>query len=189
MMSTMRYSSPASGEPIIQPNQDVVLGIYYLTKESADEGKVVRAFVDVHEVKRLSCKTNKSSRKIKVRVLVGDTKKTLETTVGRCLLYEIMPAGVDFTRVNKTQKKKDILNLISHIYDFGLKESVLFADQSMYLGFEYSTTSGASIGVNDFRIPDDKDNIINSAQGEVQGIEEIIRIWFTHQGRKIQQNY
>ena len=123
--------------------------------------------------------------KIKVRVLVGDTKKTLETTVGRCLLYEIMPAGVDFTRVNKTQKKKDILNLISHIYkDFGLKESVLFADQLMYLGFEYSTTSGASIGVNDFEIPDDKDNIINSAQGEVQGIEEQFESGLLTKGEK-----
>ena len=186
MMSTNNILSPASGEPIIQPNQDVVLGIYYLTKESADEGKAVRAFVDVHEVKRAYlAKQISLHEKIKVRVLVGDTKKTLETTVGRCLLYEIMPAGVDFTRVNKTQKKKDILNLISHIYkDFGLKESVLFADQLMYLGFEYSTTSGASIGVNDFEIPDDKDNIINSAQGEVQGIEEQFESGLLTKGEK-----
>ncbi len=186
MMSTNNILSPASGEPIIQPNQDVVLGIYYLTKESADEGKAVRAFVDVHEVKRAYlAKQISLHEKIKVRVLVGDTKKTLETTVGRCLLYEIMPAGVDFTRVNKTQKKKDILNLISHIYkDFGLKESVLFADQLMYLGFEYSTTSGASIGVNDFEIPDDKDNIINSAQEEVQGIEEQFESGLLTKGEK-----
>ena len=186
MMSTNNILSPASGEPIIQPNQDVVLGIYYLTKESADEGKAVRAFVDVHEVKRAYlAKQISLHEKIKVRVLVGDTKNTLETTVGRCLLYEIMPAGVDFTRVNKTQKKKDILNLISHIYkDFGLKESVLFADQLMYLGFEYSTTSGASIGVNDFEIPDDKDNIINSAQGEVQGIEEQFESGLLTKGEK-----
>ena len=186
MMSTNNILSPASGEPIIQPNQDVVLGIYYLTKESADEGKAVRAFVDVHEVKRAYlAKQISLHEKIKVRVFVGDTKKTLETTVGRCLLYEIMPAGVDFTRVNKTQKKKDILNLISHIYkDFGLKESVLFADQLMYLGFEYSTTSGASIGVNDFEIPDDKDNIINSAQGEVQGIEEQFESGLLTKGEK-----
>ena len=186
MMSTNNILSPASGEPIIQPNQDVVLGIYYLTKDSADEGKAVRAFVDVHEVKRAYlAKQISLHEKIKVRVLVGDAKNTLETTVGRCLLYEIMPAGVDFTRVNKTQKKKDILNLISHIYkDFGLKESVLFADQLMYLGFEYSTTSGASIGVNDFEIPDDKDNIINSAQGEVQGIEEQFESGLLTKGEK-----
>ena len=186
MMSTNNILSPASGEPIIQPNQDVVLGIYYLTKDSADEGKAVRAFVDVHEVKRAYlAKQISLHEKIKVRVLAGDEKNTLETTVGRCLLYEIMPAGVDFTRVNKTQKKKDILNLISHIYkDFGLKESVLFADQLMYLGFEYSTTSGASIGVNDFEIPDDKDNIINSAQGEVQGIEEQFESGLLTKGEK-----
>ncbi len=186
MMSTNNILSPASGEPIIQPNQDVVLGIYYLTKESADEGKQVRAFIDVHEVKRAYLEKQISlHEKIKVRVLVGDTKSTLETTVGRCLLYEIMPSGVDFTRVNKTQKKKDILNLISHIYkDFGLKDSVLFADQLMYLGFEYSTVSGASIGVNDFEIPDDKNNIIGSAQGEVQGIEEQFESGLLTKGEK-----
>ena len=117
--------------------------------------------------------------------MVGDNRSTLETTVGRCLLYEIMPSGVDFTKVNKTLKKKDIVNLISEIYkDFGLKESVLFADQLMYLGFEYSTISGSSIGVNDFEIPDDKDSIINSAEGEVQGIEEQFESGLLTKGEK-----
>tara|TARA_B100001057_G_scaffold62453_1_gene55926 strand:+ start:7157 stop:11275 length:4119 start_codon:yes stop_codon:yes gene_type:complete len=186
MMSTNNILSPASGEPIIQPNQDVVLGIYYLTKESADEGKEIRAFVDVHEVKRAYLEKQIGlHEKIKVRVLVGDNRSTLETTVGRCLLYEIMPSGVDFTKVNKTLKKKDIVNLISEIYkDFGLKESVLFADQLMYLGFEYSTISGSSIGVNDFEIPDDKDSIINSAEGEVQGIEEQFESGLLTKGEK-----
>ena len=186
MMSTNNILSPASGEPIIQPNQDVVLGIYYLTKESADEGKEVRAFIDVHEVKRAYLEKQIGlHEKIKVRVLVGDNRSTLETTVGRCLLYEIMPSGVDFTKVNKTLKKKDIVNLISEIYkDFGLKESVLFADQLMYLGFEYSTISGSSIGVNDFEIPDDKDSIINSAEGEVQGIEEQFESGLLTKGEK-----
>ena len=96
-----------------------------------------------------------------------------------------MPSGVDFTKVNKTLKKKDIVNLISEIYkDFGLKESVLFADQLMYLGFEYSTISGSSIGVNDFEIPDDKDSIINSAEGEVQGIEEQFESGLLTKGEK-----
>ena len=186
MMSTNNILSPASGEPIIQPNQDVVLGIYYLTKESADEGKEIRAFIDVHEVKRAYLEKQIGlHEKIKVRVLVGDNRSTLETTVGRCLLYEIMPSGVDFTKVNKTLKKKDIVNLISEIYkDFGLKESVLFADQLMYLGFEYSTISGSSIGVNDFEIPDDKDSIINSAEGEVQGIEEQFESGLLTKGEK-----
>ena len=186
MMSTNNILSPASGEPIIQPNQDVVLGIYYLTKESADEGKEIRAFIDEHEVKRAYLEKQIGlHEKIKVRVLVGDNRSTLETTVGRCLLYEIMPSGVDFTKVNKTLKKKDIVNLISEIYkDFGLKESVLFADQLMYLGFEYSTISGSSIGVNDFEIPDDKDSIINSAEGEVQGIEEQFESGLLTKGEK-----
>ena len=186
MMSTNNILSPASGEPIIQPNQDVVLGIYYLTKEDFDLPGEGRSFVDVHEVKRafLEKQVNLHT-KIKVRVQEGDTKSLYETTVGRCLLYEIMPNGLDFNKVNKTLKKKDILNLIAHVYkDFGLKESVLFADKLMYLGFEYSTSSGASIGVNDFEIPDEKTSIITGAQSEVQNIEQQFESGLLTKGEK-----
>ena len=186
MMSTNNILSPASGEPIIQPNQDVVLGIYYLTKENNNSIGQGRAFVDVHEVKRAYLEKQVSLHtKIKVRVLIDDEKKVVETTVGRCLLFEIMPNGISFDRVNKTLKKKDILNLISDVYrNFGLKESVLFADNLMYLGFEYSTLSGASIGVNDFEIPDDKNLIINDAQQEVQGIEQQFESGLLTKGEK-----
>ena len=186
MMSTNNILSPASGEPIIQPNQDVVLGIYYLTKENNNSIGQGRAFVDVHEVKRAYLEKQVSLHtKIKVRVLIDDEKKVVETTVGRCLLFEIMPNGVSFDRVNKTLKKKDILNLISDVYrNFGLKESVLFADSLMYLGFEYSTLSGASIGVNDFEIPDDKNLIIDDAQKEVQGIEQQFESGLLTKGEK-----
>ena len=174
MMSTNNILSPASGEPIIQPNQDVVLGIYYLTKEDFNLPGEGRTFVDVHEVKRafLEKQINLHTR-IKVRVNEVDSKKLYETTVGRCLMYEIVPKGLAFEKVNKTLKKRDLLDLIASVYkDFGLKESVLFADNLMYLGFEYSTSSGASIGVNDFEIPDDKTSIISSAENEVQNIEQ-----------------
>jgi len=186
MMSTNNILSPASGEPIIQPNQDVVLGIYYLTKENNNSAGQGRAFVDVHEVKRAYLEKQVSLHtKIKVRVLIDDEKKVVETTVGRCLLFEIMPNGISFDRVNKTQKKKDLLNLISDVYrNFGLKESVLFADSLMYLGFEYSTLSGASIGVNDFEIPDDKNLIIDNAQQEVQGIEQQFESGLLTKGEK-----
>jgi DNA-directed RNA polymerase subunit beta' len=186
MMSTNNILSPASGEPIIQPNQDVVLGIYYLTKENNNSVGQGRAFVDVHEVKRAYLEKQVSLHtKIKVRVLIDDEKKVVETTVGRCLLFEIMPNGISFDRVNKTQKKKDLLNLISDVYrNFGLKESVLFADSLMYLGFEYSTLSGASIGVNDFEIPDDKNLIIDNAQQEVQGIEQQFESGLLTKGEK-----
>ena len=186
MMSTNNILSPASGEPIIQPNQDVVLGIYYLTKENNNSIGQGRAFVDVHEVKRAYLEKQVSLHtKIKVRVLIDDEKKVVETTVGRCLLFEIMPNGISFDRVNKTLKKKDILNLISDVYrNFGLKESVLFADSLMYLGFEYSTLSGASIGVNDFEIPDDKNLIIDNAQQEVQGIEQQFESGLLTKGEK-----
>jgi len=186
MMSTNNILSPASGEPIIQPNQDVVRGIYYLTKENNNSAGQGRAFVDVHEVKRAYLEKQVSLHtKIKVRVLIDDEKKVVETTVGRCLLFEIMPNGISFDRVNKTQKKKDLLNLISDVYrNFGLKESVLFADSLMYLGFEYSTLSGASIGVNDFEIPDDKNLIIDNAQQEVQGIEQQFESGLLTKGEK-----
>ncbi len=186
MMSTNNILSPASGEPIIQPNQDVVLGIYYLTKENNNSIGQGRAFVDVHEVKRAYLEKQVSLHtKIKVRVLIDDEKKVVETTVGRSLLFEIMPNGISFDRVNKTLKKKDILNLISDVYrNFGLKESVLFADSLMYLGFEYSTLSGASIGVNDFEIPDDKNLIIDGAQQEVQGIEQQFESGLLTKGEK-----
>tara|TARA_E500000178_G_scaffold249667_1_gene246255 strand:- start:3248 stop:7366 length:4119 start_codon:yes stop_codon:yes gene_type:complete len=186
MMSTNNILSPASGEPIIQPNQDVVLGIYYLTKENNNSIGQGRAFVDVHEVKRAYLEKQVSLHtKIKVRVLIDDEKKVVETTVGRSLLFEIMPNGISFDRVNKTLKKKDILNLISDVYrNFGLKESVLFADSLMYLGFEYSTLSGASIGVNDFEIPDDKNLIIDGAQQEVLGIEQQFESGLLTKGEK-----
>ncbi|MDA0344839.1 MAG: DNA-directed RNA polymerase subunit beta' [Proteobacteria bacterium] len=186
MMSTNNILSPASGEPIIQPNQDVVLGIYYLTKENNNSVGQGRAFVDVHEVKRAYLEKQVSLHtKIKVRVLIDDEKKVVETTVGRCLLFEIMPNGLSFERVNRILKKKDILNLISYVYrNFGLKESVLFADNLMYLGFEYSTLSGASIGVNDFEIPDDKNLLIDDAQQEVQSIEQQFESGLLTKGEK-----
>ena len=186
MMSTNNILSPASGEPIIQPNQDVVLGIYYLTKENNNAAGQGRAFVDVHEVKRAYLEKQVTLHtKIKVRVLVDDEKQVVETTVGRCLLFEIMPAGISFERINRTLKKKDILNLISYVYrHFGLKESVIFADNLMYLGFEYSTLSGASIGVNDFEIPDNKNLIINDAQQEVQNIEQQFESGLLTKGEK-----
>ena len=186
MMSTNNILSPASGEPIIQPNQDVVLGIYYLSKEDFDLPGEGRSFVDVHEVKRAFLeKQINLHTKVKVRVKEGDEKKLYETTVGRCLLYEIMPTGLEFERVNKTMKKKDLLNLIASVYkDFGLKESVLFADKLMYLGFEYSTSSGASIGVNDFEIPDNKTAIITNAENEVQSIEQQFESGLLTKGEK-----
>ena len=186
MMSTNNILSPASGEPIIQPNQDVVLGIYYLTKEDFNLPGEGRTFVDVHEVKRAFLDKQVSLHtRIKVRVNEIDCKKLYETTVGRCLMYEIVPKGLAFEKVNKILKKRDLLDLIATVYkDFGLKESVLFADNLMYLGFEYSTSSGASIGVNDFEIPDNKTEIISNAENEVQNIEQQFESGLLTKGEK-----
>ena len=186
MMSTNNILSPASGEPIIQPNQDVVLGVYYLTKEDKDVEEKIRTFVDVHEVKRAYLEKQVSLHsKVNVRIKKAEGSKIVSTTVGRCLFFEIMPQELDFEEVNKTFKKKDILKLIYKVYrDFGLKESVLFADKLMYLGFEYSTTSGASIGVNDFEIPDDKNEIISKAESEVKNIEQQFESGLLTKGEK-----
>ncbi len=186
MMSTNNILSPASGEPIIQPNQDVVLGVYYLTKEDKDVEEKTRTFVDVHEVKRAYLEKQVSLHsKVNVRIKKAEGSKIVSTTVGRCLFFEIMPQELDFEEVNKTFKKKDILKLIYKVYrDFGLKESVLFADKLMYLGFEYSTTSGASIGVNDFEIPDDKNEIISKAESEVKNIEQQFESGLLTKGEK-----
>lgn len=181
MMSTNNILSPANGEPIIVPSQDVVLGLYYMTRERVNglgEGMV---FANVDEVHRAY--QNKSvglHARIKVRlpqnklVLGGDANKLtlVETSVGRVLLSEILPEGMTFDCVNRTMNKKAISALINQCYHHvGLKETVIFADQLMYTGFYYATRSGASIGINDLVIPEVKADIIAASEEEVKEIE------------------
>jgi len=182
MMSTNNILSPASGDPIIVPSQDVVLGLYYMTREKINARGEGMKFADIAEVQRAydSGMVDLHAR-IKARfkeVTFTEEGERVErmlfedTTVGRMLVWNIMPEGMAFELVNKALVKKAISRLIDVCYrSVGLKATVIFADQLMYMGFAYSTRSGTSIGVNDFVIPDEKNEMIAKADAEVQDIE------------------
>ncbi|SBT18366.1 DNA-directed RNA polymerase subunit beta' [Marinomonas gallaica] len=195
MMSTNNILSPANGEPIIVPSQDVVLGLYYMTRDKINAKGEGMAFADIKEVHRAyGSKQVELHAKIKVRVSEVDT--TLEgekvpatfiadTTVGRALLFDIVPDGLPFSVINQPMKKKAISNLINQCYrKVGLKETCIFADQLMYTGFEYATASGSSVGVDDFVIPPEKATIIAQAEEEVKEIEYQFADGLVTQGEK-----
>lgn len=183
MMSTNNILSPANGEPIIVPSQDVVLGLYYLTRlkvNALGEGMI---FSDTNEIHRAyENGVVELQAKIKARIkehvkneATGEIKQNIrliETTVGRALLSELLPKGMSFDLVNRAMNKKAISGLINTCYrDVGLKATVIFADQLMYMGFHYATKSGVSIGVNDLVIPKEKADIIAQAEEEVGKIQ------------------
>src|SRR6187549_3031663 len=182
MMSSNNILSPANGEPIIVPSQDVVLGIYYMTRERANARGEGMVFADAEEV-HLAYESNavELHTKIKVRVVeytVTDGKatakkpRTVDTTVGRALLSEILPKGLSFDLVNADMTKKAISGLINVCYRIlGLKETVVFADQLMYTGFQYATRSGMSFGIDDIIIPEQKVKIVDKATIEVKEIQ------------------
>ena len=195
MMSTNNILSPANGDPIIVPSQDVVLGIYFMTRDRINAKGEGMVFADVAEVQRAyGAKHVDLQAKVKVRVTeyvksedgsMQATDVVTDTTVGRALLSEIMPKGLPYSLINQTMKKKGISTLINACYrNVGLKETVIFADQLMYTGFAYATRSGASVGVNDFVIPDKKEIIINGAEDEVREIEAQFRDGLVTQGEK-----
>ncbi|WP_445620734.1 DNA-directed RNA polymerase subunit beta' [Kushneria sp. Sum13] len=184
MMSTNNVLSPANGDPIIVPSQDVVLGLYYMTRERIGAKGEGMAFSDLNEVER-AFGTQSVDLHARIRVRLSEWARDEEsgelveqvsvkdTTVGRALLYRIVPRGMPFEMVDKSMKKKAISQLINAGYRLvGLKETVIFADQLMYTGFRLATWSGASIGVNDFVIPDSKKEIIEAAEDEVKEIED-----------------
>lgn len=174
MMSTNNVLSPANGEPIIVPSQDVVLGIYYVTRERVNAKGEGMVFTDVSEVHRAySAKAADLHAKIRVRVDTGEGKiELVESTVGRALLSELLPKGLPFSCVNQTLTKKAISRLINQCYrQVGLKETVIFADQLMYFGFRYATLSGSSIGIDDLVIPKAKAGMVQRAEDEVKEIE------------------
>ncbi|MGB5472668.1 MAG: DNA-directed RNA polymerase subunit beta' [Gammaproteobacteria bacterium] len=182
MMSSNNILSPANGEPIIVPWQDVVLGLYYLTRESINAKGEGMVFADVSEVHR-AYSTGAVSVHARVRVRIprleldenGEThevKGLVDTTVGRSLLSEILPRGLTFDLVNRDMTKKAISGLINACYRrVGLKETVIFADQLMYMGFSYATRSAVSFGINDMTIPEVKAKILEDAEDEVLEIQ------------------
>ncbi|MDE2225226.1 MAG: DNA-directed RNA polymerase subunit beta' [Xanthomonadaceae bacterium] len=183
MMSTNNILSPANGDPIIVPTQDVVLGLYYMTRELAGAKGEGMAFADVSEVRRAyDTKAAELHAKVKVRIREvevaadGSRKEKItltDTTVGRALLAEILPEGLAFSRMNTELTKKAISKLINACYrELGLKDTVVFADQLMYTGYRFATISGISIGIDDMKIPDEKKAILEEAEKEVVEIQE-----------------
>lgn len=191
MMSTNNVLSPANGEPIIVPSQDVVLGLYYMTRERvnakgegmifADAREVHRAYetgkVDLHAKVKVRFKQAEIAGKIKADEEEGESGEiggtvVIETTVGRVLLWEILPRGMAFDLVNREFTKKSVSQLLNSCYrNLGLKAAVIFADQLMYTGFSYAARSGISIGVDDLVVPSSKPEIIARAEDEVREIE------------------
>ncbi|WP_293008717.1 DNA-directed RNA polymerase subunit beta' [Nitrosomonas sp.] len=182
MMSTNNVLSPANGEPIIVPSQDIVLGLYYATREKVGACGEGMLFQDVSEVSRAYESRNvELNARIIVRIKEygvntdGDRYEKItryETTVGRTLLFEIFPPELPFSLLNKTLKKKEISKLINASFRrCGLRETVIFADKLMYAGFTYATRAGISICADDMLIPTQKGDIIAEAEQEVKEIE------------------
>ena len=183
MMSTNNILSPANGEPIIVPSQDVVLGLYYMTRSLVNKKGEGMAFANIAEVKRAyDNRVVELHARVKVRIteVVTDEEgnkqnKTsiVETTIGRALLAEILPEGLPFALANTELTKKNISRLINSSYrQLGLKDTVVFADKLMYTGFAYATRAGVSIGIDDMLIPDEKKGILTEAEAEVLEIQE-----------------
>jgi len=195
MMSTNNVLLPADGEPVIVPSQDVVLGVYWMTRDRVNDLGEGMRFSDIEEVARAYANRQVGLQaKIKVRVhekIIDDEGQWHEhsvihdTTVGRALVFEIVPDGIPYAEINKTMVNKDMSRLINLCYrNVGLKETVIFADQLMYMGYEYSTRSGASIGVEDFVIPAEKAAIIDRSEDEIREIESQFSSGLVTQGEK-----
>jgi DNA-directed RNA polymerase subunit beta' len=181
MMATNNILSPANGEPVIIPSQDVVLGLYYMSRELVNEKGEGLKFADVAELKR-AYYNNEVSLHAKITVRIEETDVTLpepeqtktirvNTTVGRAMLFDVVPTGLPFSVVDRSMTKKAIADLVNTSYRrLGLKDTVIFADQLMYLGFTQATKSGASVGVDDMVIPASKADILAKAEAEVEEI-------------------
>lgn len=195
MMSTNNILSPANGDPIIVPSQDVVLGLYYISRSSINAKGEGMIFASVNEALRaIGSNDLHVNAMIKVRVTEtsfdkeGNATKTVslkDTVAGRLLIWNIMPKGMDFEECNKEMTKKNISKLINSCYrKLGVKDSVMFADQLMYLGFAQATLSGVSIGMEDMEIPPAKAALIEAAEAEVREIEDQFEQGFVTAGER-----
>jgi DNA-directed RNA polymerase subunit beta' len=184
MMSSNNILSPANGDPIIVPSQDVVLGLYYMTRTRINAKGEGMMFANIEEGRR-AYENGAADLQAMVRIRVptfeaeeegGEPvaiEKVVETTVGRALLSEILPDGLDFALVNRAMTKKAVSNTINACYrNLGLKKTVVFADRLMYTGFRFATIAGVSIGVNDMVVPENKSSILSVAEAEVKEIQD-----------------
>lgn len=170
MMSTNNILSPAHGEPIIIPTQDIVLGIYYMTRSRAlakGEGKV---FSGPEEV-QMAYDAGAVDLQAQIKVRLED--KLVDTTTGRILLRDVLPEEIPFDIINRSMKKKELAQLIDKSYRLaGIKKTVLLADRLKDMGYKYATKAGISVAISDMVIPARKDGILEKAQREVSAIEK-----------------
>ena len=178
LLATNNVLSPANGEPIIVPSQDIVLGLYYMTRENIGVKGEGSMFANIAEVSR-AYESREVSLQAKVIVRLKEFHKDAdgvlveklvrhETTIGRALLSEVLPAGLPFALINKALKKKEISKLINASFRLcGLRDTVIMADKLMYTGFTYATRAGISICVDDMLMPPQKADLIGAAEKEV----------------------
>ena len=193
MMSTNNILSPANGKPIIVPSQDIVLGLYYLTMERAGAPGEGRAFADIGEIQHaMEAKALTLHAKIRARYRTLDAAGKpqvviVETTPGRMLLSEILPRhpSLPFELVNRLLTKKEISAVIDAVYrNCGQKETVIFADRMMQLGFSHATRAGISFGKDDLLVPDDKWPIVRATEDKVREYEQQYLDGLITQGEK-----
>ncbi|MBW2659102.1 MAG: DNA-directed RNA polymerase subunit beta' [Deltaproteobacteria bacterium] len=170
MMSTNNILSPANGEPVIIPSQDIVLGLYYMTRDRlnvAGEGKVFSS--DEEAIIAYDYGVVHLQANIRVR----KNGELVDTTVGRLLLGQLLPEKVRFEKVNQVMTKKALAGLIDHTYrNAGTKETVILADRLKDIGYEYATRAGISICINDMKIPLGKEEYVEKAEGDVFDVEQ-----------------
>ncbi|OZA24349.1 MAG: DNA-directed RNA polymerase subunit beta', partial [Hydrogenophilales bacterium 17-61-9] len=195
MLASNNVLSPANGEPIIVPSQDIVLGLYYMTREKINARGEGMMFADVTEARRAyDNRVAELHARITVRIkevtLDADknrveTVKRVETTLGRALLSEILPPDLPFSFVDRALKKKEISRLINASFRrCGLRETVILADKLMYTGFTYATRSGMSIAIKDMLIPKEKYQILDASEAEVREIESQYTSGLVTQGER-----
>lgn len=183
MMSTNNILSPASGEPIIVPSQDVVLGLYYMTRDKVNakgEGMVLTGPKEAERLYRSGHADLHARVKVRITEYSKDdddkwveNKSIVDTTIGRAILSMILPKGLPYSLVNQALGKKMISKMLNNCYRIlGMKQTVIFADQIMYTGFSYAARAGISVGIDDMVIPEQKAGIITEAESEVSEIQK-----------------
>jgi len=182
MLASNNVLLPSNGEPCIVPSQDIVLGLYYATREKINARGEGTLFSDIAEVSRAyEARQVELHAKIQVRLKQTETGpdgspvetvKRFETTVGRALLSEILPVGLGFENINKPLKKKEISKIINASFRrCGLRETVIFADKLMQAGYSLATRGGISFAADDMLVPEEKHRIIADSETQVKEIE------------------
>ncbi|MBT3910656.1 MAG: DNA-directed RNA polymerase subunit beta', partial [Rhodospirillaceae bacterium] len=193
MMSTNNILSPANGKPIIVPSQDIILGLYYLTMDREGEKGEGMAFLDIGEIEQaLASDAVSIHAKVQARYVTVDENGDpitvrVETTPGRMMLADILPrsANVPYGLINRLLTKKEISTVIDEVYRHcGQKETVIFADRMMGLGFNYACRAGISFGKDDLVIPEAKEPLVSETEEKVKQYEQQYLDGLITQGEK-----